>query len=78
MSQEAQVSAGPHHPGGWHLLCSCSYVLCAFPGYTEAAYIIFTTNGLASWKSLGPFGRGMLRVSQANVELGLVMSLVLV
>lgn len=78
MSQEAQVSAGPHHPRGRHLLCNCSYVLCTFPGYTEAAYIIFITNGLASWKSPGLFGRGMLRVSQVKVELGLVMYVTLV
>lgn len=59
----------PHHPRENHLLCNCSYILCTFPGYTEAASIIFTTHGLASWKSLGLLSRGMLRVSQAKVEL---------
>lgn len=54
VSQEAQVSAEPRHSRGRHLLCNCSYILCTFASFQDiTAYIIFTTNGIASWKLLG-------------------------
>lgn len=68
MSQEAQVSSGPHHHRGRHLLCSAPTSFAPFQEIHRLHKL-----PLMIWhygKSLGLFGRGILRVIGANMELG--------